>query len=76
MLLQEEVHYLEHVVSADGVVTGPDKVATIRKWEAPKDIKALQTFLGTAGYYRQYLTDFTTVAKFLTRPISGDNLWI
>ena len=75
-LLQTKVHYLKHVVSANGVATGPDKVATIHKWEAPKNVKALQTFLGTAGYYRQYLTGFTTVAKSLTRHISGENLWI
>ena len=75
-LLQDEVHYLGHVVSADGVATDPDKVAAIHKWEAPKDVKTLQAFLGTAGYYRQYLPDFATVAKPLTRLISGDNSWI
>ena len=74
-LLQDEVHYLGHVVSADGVATDPDKVAAVRQWEAPKDVKALQAFLGTAGYYRQYLPDFATVAKPLTRLISGDNPW-
>ena len=41
----------------------------------PKDVKGLQAFLGTAGYYRQYLPDFATVAKPLTRLVSGDNLW-
>ena len=35
----------------------------------------MQAFLGTAGYYRQYLPDFATVAKLLTRLISGDNSW-
>ena len=43
---------------------------------SPKDLKALQAFLGTAGYYRQYLSNFATVAKPLTRLISKDNLWI
>ena len=38
-----------------------------------KDMKALQAFLGTAGYYRQYLPDFATVAKPLNRLVSGDN---
>ena len=41
----------------------------------PKDVKGLQAFLGTAGYYRQYLPDFATVAKPLTRLVSGDHLW-
>ena len=74
-LLQDEVHYLGHVVSAEGVATDPAKVEAIKKWEPPKDVKGLQAFLGTAGYYRQYLPDFATVAKPLTRLVSGDNLW-
>ena len=65
--------YLGHVVSAEGVVTNPTKVATICKGEAFKIIKALQAFLGMAGYYRQYIPDFTTIAKPLTRLIGGDN---
>ena len=75
-LLQDEVHYLGHVVSAEGVATDPDKIAAIREWEAPKDLKALQAFLGTAGYYRQYIPDFATIAKPLTRLTSGDNPWV
>ena len=75
-LQQDEVHYLGYVVSADGVPTDPDKVAAIHKWEATKGVKAWQAFLRTTEYYRQYLPDFATVAKPLTRLISGDNPWI
>ena len=39
-------------------------------------MKGLQTFLGTAGYYRQYLPDFAKVAKPLTRLVSEDNSWV
>ena len=51
------------MVSADGVATDINKVAAIHKRKAPKDAKALQTFLRTAVYYRQYLPDFTTIAN-------------
>ena len=54
-------------ISAEGVTTDPDKVAAIYKWDVPKDIKALQAFLETAGYYRQYLLYFATI----TRPLAG-----
>ena len=30
-LLQDEVHYLGHVVSSDGIDTDPDKVAAVRQ---------------------------------------------
>ena len=57
------------------MATGPAKVEAIKKWERSKDVKGLQAFLETAGYYRQYLQDFATVAKPLTRLVSGDNSW-
>ena len=57
------------------MATDPAKVEAIKKWERPKDVKGLLAFLGTAGYYRQYLPDFATVAKPLTRLVSEDNLW-
>ena len=65
-LLQDEVHYLGHGVSVKDVANDPAKVEAIKKWKPLKDVKALQAFLGTAGYYRQYLQNFTTVAKPLT----------
>ena len=65
-----------HVVSAERVATDLGKIAAIRGWEASKNVNALQLFLGTAGYYRQYLPDFFTIAKPLTKLISGDKLWV
>ena len=41
-----------------------------------KNVKALQAFLETAGFYRQYLSDFVTVAKPLTRLVSRYNTWV
>ena len=65
-----------NVVSAEGVATDPDKIAAICEWKAPKNLKARQAFLGTAGYYRQYIPNFATIAKPLTRLTSGDNPWV
>ena len=32
-LLQNEVHYLSHVVNTEGVSTNPEKVAAIHEWK-------------------------------------------
>ena len=75
-LVQDEVYYLGHIVSAKDVATDPEKVEAIKEWEPLKDIKSLQAFLETTGYYRQYFPDFATVAKPQIRPVSGDNPWV
>lgn len=60
--LTEEVKYLGHIVSPIKVAINPEKVAAIVNWPVPKKVKELQTFLGTTGYYQQYLKDVATEA--------------
>ena len=74
-LLQSEVRYLGHIVSANGVATDPEKVAAVKDWPTPTGIKQLQAFLGTVGYYRQYLPDFATIAQPLHRLTSKETEW-
>ena len=56
-LLQMEAKYLGHLVYAEGIETDPEKVEATREWPPPTCVRGLQAFLGTAGYYRQYLPD-------------------
>ena len=74
-LIQREVKYLGHVVSAAGVATDPDKIEAIRQWRPPCDLKGVQAFLGTAGYYRQFIPDYATIAKPLTQLTQKNAGW-
>ena len=74
-LLQNAVKYLGHIVSEEGVATDPDKVEVVRNWESPCDLKVLQAFLGTAGYYRQFIPDYATIAKPLTQLTRKGATW-
>ena len=74
-LFQNQVKYLGHVVSEAGVATDPEKTAAIAQWPAPTSLTELQAFLGTVGYYRQYLVDFATTAKPLTKLTSKGVPW-
>ena len=74
-LFKQEVRYLGHVVSAHGVSTDPEKVKAVREWPVPETVKEVQSFLGMAGYYRQYMPDFSTVAKPLSHLSNKDVTW-
>ena len=66
-LFQTKVTYLGHVVSQDGVATDPEKVSAVADWPVPNNLKELQAFVGTAGYYRQYVESFASKARPLTK---------
>ena len=65
-MLQKQVRYVGHIVSEDGMSTNPEKVQAAKEWEIPTQLKELQAFLGTVGYYRQYIDNFVTVAQLLS----------
>jgi hypothetical protein len=47
----DQVDFLGHVISKEGIAVNPSKVALVLEWEAPKNVKQIRGFLGMAGYY-------------------------
>jgi hypothetical protein len=55
---EESVSYLGHVVSAACVAMDVSKVQAIIDWPRPRSVCALRGFLGLAGYYRRFISNF------------------
>jgi hypothetical protein len=62
-----EVTFLGHVISAGGVLVDLGKVRDVLNWMPPTSVPEIQSLLGLAGYYRQFLKDFSKAAKPMTK---------
>ena len=47
----DQVVFLGHIVSREGIKVDPKKIEAILNWEPPKNVPELRSFLGLAGYY-------------------------
>ena len=63
----DQVVFLGHVVSAEGIKVDPTKIEVIVKWEPPRNVTEVRSFLGMAGYYRRFVRGFSIIAGPLTK---------
>src|SRR3954463_10980536 len=62
-----EVSFLGHVISKDGIAVDPTKVEAVSQWEAPRSVSEIRSFLGLAGYYRKFIEGFSKLALPMTK---------
>lgn len=62
VFLRDEVPYLGHVISAEGLKPDPAKTEKVRFFPVPKDVTSIRQFIGLASYYRCSVPNFTSVA--------------
>jgi hypothetical protein len=56
-----------HIMSSEGVTTGPEKLKAKQDWPTSREKHELRSFLGLCTYYRQFISGFTDIVKPMTR---------
>ena len=72
---KEEISFLGHIVSKDGVKPDPSKLDAIRQMQDPRDVPELRRWLGMVNYLGRFFPDLSTVLTPLNDLLHKDTPW-
>lgn len=61
-----QTEFLGYIVSSSGISMDPSKVKAVIDWPAPTNVKAVQSFLGFANFYRRFIENFSAIVRPLS----------
>jgi hypothetical protein len=70
-----KIEYLGLIISENHVEMDPVKVAGVAEWPEPTNKREVQSFLGFANFYRQFIKDFSHHARPLFDLTRNDQKW-
>ena len=71
-LFKTSIEFLGFTINRDGLAMSSDKVSAILEWPTPTCAKHIKSFLGLAGFYRQFVKMFSSVTAPLTELLHND----
>jgi len=63
----DQLRYLGHLVTPEGIHTDPEKTEAITRIPPPRNVREVRQFLGMLSWYRRFLENFSRRAQPLTR---------
>jgi hypothetical protein len=63
---QKKIHYLGHIISADGIPIDPENIEAIRGWPMLRNVTEVRSFMGLVGYYQIFIKGFSKIASPIT----------
>lgn len=73
---QEELLYLGHSITANGIKPDVKKVECIQKFPVPKSVKELQAFLGLVNFYRRFISKMAHISAPLLKLLKKDESYV
>ncbi|GBG83095.1 hypothetical protein CBR_g36713 [Chara braunii] len=65
--VRQELEYLGHFVTSEGISPLSDKIQAIQEWPEPQNITDICSFLGLAGYYQRFIEGYSKIAAHLSK---------
>ncbi|GBG60246.1 hypothetical protein CBR_g3490 [Chara braunii] len=65
--VRQELEYLGHFVTPEGISPLSDKIQVIQEWSEPKNVTNVRSFLGLVGYYQCFIKGYSKIAAPLSK---------
>ncbi|CAI7778640.1 unnamed protein product [Closterium sp. NIES-53] len=73
---KQELEFLGHVISRNGIKFDPAKIKTIQEWKSPTNVTELQSFLGFVNNVRRFIPNMAGIIGPLTDLLHKDRNFV
>jgi hypothetical protein len=71
----KEIEFLGYIISPQGISMDPERVATIKEWPTPRNVKEILGFLGFCNFYRRFISGYSSIALPLTNTTKQNQIF-
>lgn len=72
---KKKITFLGHEISGNGIEPSRDKLKAVEKFERPRNLKSVKSFLGLTSYYRKFIPNYAEIADSLIGLTKKDKLF-